>query len=175
MASEDVAMSRINSRWRARTAATAAAVLYVLCFAVDPSLGAHDVSLAGEWPPLRNGVWALESTRVLPTGTEHQWRAKQTACHSAADLFMTYWGLGKLEQAGCRYYARKLSPTEYEVNSECMVRHHGRIDSRALIKLLNQDSYEEKVTLREGSNTYSARQIGRRVAECEPSPAGHAP
>ncbi len=114
------------------------------------SLHGQDVPLRGDWPPVRRGVWKLESTRVLPSGKKHRWTETQTACHNPTDLFMDYWGLGKLDRAGCRYYASKEAEHHYKIESECMVRRTGKVLSEARITVPDEDSFETEVTLKEG-------------------------
>ena len=166
-------MSRIQSPWPSRTIAIVAAV-WAFGFAAHECLHAEDVSLAGEWPPVRSGIWTLESTRILPSGKERRWSATQQACHASADLFMTYWGLGRLKEAGCRYYARKLSSNKYEIDSECMVGRYGKVESKAIIDVPNDDTFQQRVTVKEGPNTYSAQQTGKRLADCTSSDRGRA-
>jgi hypothetical protein len=134
---------------------------YVPVWATNPG-----ATLRGEWPMIQPGVWELESSRTLPDGKIQTWKDTSRECQDPTGLFRGYWGLGIVERAGCRYEAKKDSPTRFTITSECMIRGVGRVKSEVVASIEDQSSFELQVTVAEGRRQYRGQQRGRRIGIC---------
>jgi hypothetical protein len=127
---------------------------------------------SGEWPTILPGTWELVSARTLPSGKVQRWTEQVNHCVDAADFFRGYWGLGILEEAGCRYDAAKSSATEFRITSECMVRRAGKVGSTALVTVTSAEAFTMQVNVSEGKRKYRGTQVGHRIAGCANVPEG---
>jgi hypothetical protein len=143
-----------------------------LTLSFAPSIGTPGDSKAREdWPTLQSGIWETECTRTLPSGKTQHWNQKVSHCRDATELLRGYWGLGLVEEAGCRYEAEKISTDQFKITSECMVRHAGVAKSSATAVVKNADAFEMRVDVIEGKKVYHGAQTGHRRSAC-PDPAG---
>jgi len=132
-----------------------------------PSRGASvDAAAASEWPPLRAGVWEVESTRTLPSGKTQTWKQVLSVCRDPADMVRGYWGLGIVELAGCQYESARTAAGEFKVTGECMVRHAGVARSDSTVKMKGVDDFELTAKVVEGKRVYRGFQIGHRRSDC---------
>ena len=133
--------------------------------------GTGDSKVHEDWPTLQSGIWETECTRTLPSGKTQHWNQKVSHCRDATELLRGYWGLGLVEEAGCRYEAEKISADQFKITSECMVRHAGVAKSTATAVVGNADTFEMRVDVIEGKKVYHGAQTGHRRSAC-PDPAG---
>jgi hypothetical protein len=122
--------------------------------------------LRGDWPPLDPGVWKVTSRRTLPNGKVQNWEETLSRCVDTSELFMGYWGLGIVEEAGCRYQSVKIGQDQYSVTSECMIRRSGNVKSEATIKVKSPKEFEANVTVPEGKRLYRGNAVGTRISDC---------
>jgi hypothetical protein len=121
-----------------------------------------------QFPPLRGGLWELQSVRGLPSGKSQKWTQQSRACPDANLLFQGYWGLGILEKAGCRFESTQLPDNRYRIASECMVRGVGRATSEGTVTLSGDEAFDLDIHVQEGKRRYHATQHGRRMGDCAP-------
>jgi len=135
--------------------------------AVTPSSGiARDKPPSETWPTLRTGVWETECTRSLPNGKIQAWKESVSQCQDASELLRGYWGLGIVEEAGCRYVATQLLADKFKIISKCMVRHAGVATSEATVTAKSADDFEMQIKVVEGKKTYGGSQVGHRRSAC---------
>ncbi|MES1209633.1 MAG: hypothetical protein ABUS79_27160, partial [Pseudomonadota bacterium] len=88
----------------------------------QPVARARHVAAPAEWPPIKLGVWKLETTRVLPTGKKKHRTESARACTDGGDIFMGYWGGGIVEKEGCEYHPVRLASDTFKITTVCMIR-----------------------------------------------------
>ena len=137
--------------------------------AVATFASADATAVTEDWPSIQAGVWETDCSRKLPHGRTQHWQDVVSECQDATELLRGYWGLGVVEEAGCRYKAIKLSPGQFKINSECMVRHIGVATSEAIAVIKNESAFEMNIRVVEGKRVYRASQIGRRRSVCPES------
>ncbi len=93
----------------------------------------------GVWPPIKHGIWKIDTTRVLPNGKAKHSSRSFSACGDTSYLFMGYWGGGIVEIEGCQYTA--------------VVTMHG------------PEAFELRGTVRETKKTYGVTEVGRRISD----------
>ena len=122
------------------------------------------------WPALQPGVWETESTRKLPSGKVQRWKESISQCHDATELLRGYWGLGIVEEAGCRYTASQAIGDQFKITGECPVRHVGVAKTDAIVTTDGPDVFEMHVRVVEGKRVYEASQVGHRRSACSVKP-----
>jgi hypothetical protein len=148
------------------------AALTTLLGGADPARGKDPSGTPrGEWPMIQSGVWELQSSRTLPNGKVQRWTDTSRECRDPTELFRGYWGLGIVERAGCRYEAKKDSPTKFTITSECMIRGAGRVNSEMVASIGDQSTFELQVNVTEGRRRYRGEQKGRRTGPCVEDPS----
>ncbi len=141
--------------WRALT--TMALLVFLGSAAADES----------RYPPIMPGVWTVQATRVLPGGEVQKWTRTARYCDDPRRLFEGYWGLGKLQKAGCQHTAAAVSENEYQVTSVCEIEGGRRVTSKSTVALRSGAEFEMHVELLEGSGSFHASVLGHRVGDCK--------
>jgi hypothetical protein len=140
-----------------------------LALVAVPSNGTATASDPNEdWPAIQAGIWETACTRTLPSGKTQHWNVVVSACHDPSELLRGYWGLGAVEEAGCRYEAVKVSTDKFKITSECMVRHAGIARSTATAIVKNGGTFEMRIEVVEGKKIYRGSQIGHFQSACPP-------
>lgn len=124
-----------------------------------------------DWPAIQTGVWDTDCSRRLPNGKTQHWKEVVSQCQDGTELLRGYWGLGLVEEAGCRYQATRLSRDEFKITSECMIRHAGDVKSEATVVVREGGTFEMSIKVVEGKKVYRGSQLGHRRSDC-PGPAG---
>ena len=132
--------------------------------------GASAASAREDWPAIQTGVWDTDCSRTLPNGKTQHWNDIVSQCEDGTELLRGYWGLGLVEQAGCRYEAMRLSTAEFKITSECMVRRAGVAKSEAIVVVREGGTFEMSIKVVEGKKVYRGSQLGHRRSDCP----GHA-
>ena len=120
------------------------------------------------FPAVRAGVWELHAERVLPDGNSQNWARKAEYCQTPKLLFQSYWGLGSVERAVCRFESTESASSQYRIISECMIRGVGRVESDARITLIGDTAFRLAVDVLEGIQHYHATESGKRIGDCKP-------
>jgi hypothetical protein len=148
------------------------AALTTLLGGSDPARGNEPLATPrGEWPMIQSGVWELQSSRTLPNGKVQHWTDTSRECRDPTELFRGYWGLGIVERAGCRYEAKKDSPTRFTITSDCRIRGADRVKSEMVASVKDQSTFELQVSVTEGRRRYRGEQKGRRIEACVEAPS----
>lgn len=138
----------------------------------QPLARAVDPVVPGEWPPIKLGVWNIETTRVLPNGKTKHAGGSGPVCSDSSYIFIGYWGGGKVEIEGCRYIATKAADDRFKIVTECFVRglaapSHGEVE----VTMHGPEAFEMTGTTKEGKKTYRVTQVGRRLSDCPVDPS----
>jgi hypothetical protein len=150
--------------------------LTILFLFDQPRAGAVDSVVPGDWPPVKPGIWRIETTRVLPRGKTKHSGGSGPVCGDASEIFMGYWGGGILEIRGCRYTPIRVVSEKFKVVTECSVRglaapSHAEIE----VTMHGPEAFEMAGTVREGKKTYRVTQVGRRLSDCPAVPPRSSP
>ena len=127
---------------------------------------ARDRLPSERWPTLQTGVWETECTRSLPNGKLQTWKENVSQCQDATELLRGYWGLGIVEEAGCRYVATQLVANKFKITSKCMVRHAGVAASEATVTAKSADEFEMHIKVVEGKKIYGGSAVGHWRSAC---------
>jgi hypothetical protein len=124
------------------------------------------------WPPIRLGMWKLETTHTSPGGKTKRWSESARACSDAGGIFIGYWGGGVVQMAGCRYQPEKVGKDHFRIATECVIR--GGIPSNGTMEVTmhGEDAFEMEGTVTEGKKTYHLKQLGHRLSDCPAVPSG---
>jgi hypothetical protein len=106
----------------------------------------------------------------LPNGKTQHWDQNVSQCHDATELLRGYWGLGTVEEAGCRYEAVKVSTNQFRITSKCMVRHASVAKSEATVVVEDTGELAMTIVVHEGKRTYRGSQRAHRQSACPSSP-----
>jgi hypothetical protein len=162
-----------NLRAHLRASRSASAILLIgMTILFDQPLAVADPVVPGDWPPIKLGIWKIETTRVLPNGRSKHAGGSGPVCTDASDVFIGYWGGGTLEIKGCRYTATRVTGEKFKIVTECIVRgftrpSHGETD----VTIHGPEAFEMNGTVREGKKTYRVSQVGRRLSDCPAGPS----
>jgi len=163
----DTMVAAMNSHvcrrpWTARPVALWVAVLLWY----QPGALARDATVAQQWPPIKLGLWKLETTRVLPTGKKQHRTESAQACTDGGDIFMGYWGGGTVEKEGCEYHPVRVADDKYKITTVCIIRGAPPSTGTADVTLKDGTAFQMEVTVTERKKTYRLTQSGHRVADC---------
>jgi hypothetical protein len=142
----------------------------------QPRAGAVDAVVPGDWPPIKPGIWKIETTHVFPRGKTKHSGGSGPVCGDASEIFMGYWGGGILEIKGCRYTPIRVASEKFKIVTECIVRglaapSHAETE----VTMHGPEAFEMEGTVREGKKTYRVAQVGRRLSDCPAVPAQSSP
>ena len=126
-----------------------------------------DAVVPGDWPPIKHGIWKIDTTRVFPNGKAKRSSRSFSACSDTRYLFMGYWGGGIVEIEGCQYTATRVTGEKFRIVTECIVRGLARPShAETEVTLRAPDAFELKGTVREKKKTYGVTEIGGRISDC---------
>ena len=156
---------------RTSRSVSALLLLGMTMFFEQPLAGAIEPVVPGEWPPIKLGIWKIDTTRVLPNGRKRHSGGSGPVCGDASTTFIGYWGGGIVEREGCQYKATRVADERFKIVTECIVRGLTR-PSRAEIDVTmhGPESFEMAGTVREGKKIYRVSQLGRRLSSCPSHP-----
>jgi hypothetical protein len=142
----------------------------------QPPAEANDTAIPREWPPIRLGLWKLETTRTLPKGKTKHSTETARACSDGRDIFTGYWGGGIVEIEGCEYHPIKVATDAFRITTECIVRGLRSSNGTTEVTMHGREAFELKGTVTEGKRTYRVTQVGHRLSDCPaiPSQSPHA-
>ena len=152
-----------RSGWRFALAATIAVVQSAGAVAAEG--GSADV-----WPPLRLGVWESVTTRVLPSGRKETWKSVRKVCTHPRSMFIGYSGLKQVGKGGCAFESTKLSDNTYRLHIRCDVKGGG--EAEGILTMQSEDSFELKMTTKEGKQSIPSTKTGHRVGDCPTQGSG---
>jgi hypothetical protein len=125
-----------------------------------------------EWPRVRAGIWEIEADWTRRNGRPGHWKERTSQCHEPAEMFQGYWGEGIVERGGCRFQSKNVSEKQYNVTTECMVRHVGVATSEGVVTLKDDATFVMEVRHREGKRITTIRHAGHWLSSCPTAPEG---
>jgi hypothetical protein len=156
---------------RASRSAFALLLLGMTMLIGPSSAGAVGPVVPGDWPPIKLGIWKIDTTRILPNGKTRRSGGSGPVCGDASTTFLGYWGRGIVEMAGCRYTATRVADERFKIVTECIVRGLAKPShAETEVTMHGPEAFEMKGTIREGKKTYRVTQVGRRLSDCPSRP-----
>ena len=139
----------------------------------QPLARAAEPLVPGAWPPIKPGIWNIETTRVLPNGKTKHAGGSAPICGGGdtSGLFIGYWGGGIVEIAGCRHIATKLADDKFKIVNECIVRGLATPSHGEMEVTMHPDAFEVHGTVKEGKKIYRVTRVGRRLSDCPVVPS----
>jgi hypothetical protein len=127
------------------------------------------------WPPLRTGIWRLNSKLAIPNGKTVNIESDLPACGRMDEFFQRYMGRGELYKTefsrvygpGCDYVTEKVNDSLYRINASCVLLSSAIATSDSTVHLTGADGYELRATIKEPGKVYLLEETGSRIGDCK--------